>query len=69
MINKILQIFNKNEDGVAAIEAALILPVAILMFVGIFDRSNFKNIKFKIRHITDNLYSNYKWHRYFYTSR
>ena len=37
MINKILQIFNKNEDGVAAIEAALILPVAILMFVGIFE--------------------------------
>lgn len=37
MINKIFQLYNKNEDGVAAIEAALILPVAILMFVGIFE--------------------------------
>ena len=37
IINTIFNRYRKNEDGVAVIEAAMILPVAVLMFIGIFE--------------------------------
>ena len=37
MIKKLFNTYRENEDGVAIIEGILILPIAILLFVGIFE--------------------------------
>lgn len=37
MIKNLFKAYRKNEDGVAIIEGVMILPIAILLFIGIFE--------------------------------
>ena len=41
MIGKALSRFRKAKDGVSAVEFALILPIFVTMFMGIFEISNY----------------------------
>lgn len=54
--------FFKHQEGVAAIEFALILPVLMLMLIALWDLSNFSNEKMRlqqmVRAMTSNVVSN-----------